>query len=152
MWQTLVGVIACAGVVLQQLLVPLHLAGNDHVYLGSGERHVHSHGELVHVDTGPEQGAGHGHAHSPTHAPEPRQGGEPDSEHRPHPVSDHAVLLAKPTAPLILLQAALAPPVHGEPFVLPNGPRLCLAESSEAVPRPPPPRDAAAPRAPPVVV
>lgn len=144
MGRALVAALVGIGFVLQQLVVPLHLAQNDHVHGGAREPHVplhvHSHGPGAH---------GHdGHRHDRgLLAP---GGSEPD--HEPHPAADHLDQLAEPALPQTPADLLVAPAPAGAGIVLLDGPALSLAERPEPAPRPPPPRDAAAPRAPPIVV
>lgn len=136
----LVGAFACVCFVLQQFLVPWHLALNDHIASSGSEGHVHSH--LEHSDGGGDQHHGHG---APGQA-------DPDEDHKSHPVEDHLAQIAEPGVPQTLIHTAiaLAPVEHWRPaFELPGRKQPRYVESG---PRPPPPRIAAAPRAPPIIV
>jgi len=131
----LLGACACLCFALQQFLVPWHLALNDHVSVGGSQEHVHSHG------------AGDHH-----HAPTPSRQADADEDHTPHPVEDHLAQIAEPSVPPTLVYTAIAPaPVEHWQLAL----ALPVCEQPQYVecgPRPPPPRTAAAPRAPPIVV
>lgn len=126
---------------LQLALAPLHLARHDHLaplhaHAGLDDGH-HVHG--VH---------GHGHDHDgrPSEQPEPGR----DPGHAPHPAADHFDLFGEPaTAPGGgQLGLALAPQ-SGAVWIRPV-PESAELDVPESCPRPPPPRDAASPRAPPI--
>ncbi len=143
-WGATLGVIACACFVLQQFLVPLHLALHDHfapyedvetavsAAFGGGHGHAHPHGH------------GHGHAHE--HG-ERNDGAESD-DHHPHPVEDHLAQLAPAVVTTLVHVAVAMPPAQtGLPsHELAAGVRPAEEEHGGA----PPLLRTAAPRAPPI--
>lgn len=139
--QALVAALVSACLFLQQLVVPLHLAGFDHVSLAGLSDHAHSHVEHRH---GP-HGLSHGPVSSWTDAP--------DDEHHPHPWEDHLDELADPpvSPPSVHVVVAPEPGPAMEALrrVLPVPERL--RDHARSGPRPPPPRGGAPPRAPPIV-
>jgi len=134
--QAIVAAIVGLAFVLQMTFVPLHLARNDHVLSNPSGAHVHTHGLLTRED--------HGHRHDRTHT------GSGD-DHEPHPVADHLDQLAEPATPPTFghTELGLAPRAFAA-LALDIPTSRCVGEP-ESCPRPPPPRDAAPPRAPPIV-
>lgn len=137
--QAVVAAIVALAFALQTAFVPLHLARNDHVLPVAAEAHVHGLGSIAHEDHGPR----HDGRHSASDDAEP--------DHEPHPVADHLDQLAEPATPPTFgpTDVALAPPAL--PMLPPEAPTSVGAGEPESCPRPPPPRDAAPPRAPPIV-
>jgi hypothetical protein len=134
-----------ACLVLAQLAVPLHLSLEDHVWSSASGEHVHVHAVASHDD-------GHGHGHAHAHANDPLQREAPDGDHDPHPVEDHVEPAAELAAPPQLVIVALAP-APADAWLSGLEPAALEALENDArVPRPPPERAAAAPRAPPAVV
>lgn len=136
----LVGALGCVCLVLQQVLVSLHLVLSCHVLSGDLTEHVHSYAGDSHASAE--------HRHSQEHS----RHDDSDDDHRPHPIEDHLEQLGGPAVPPTLLHVAiaLAPAAH-EVVVLdpPTREHPCF---EDCAPRPPPPTQAAAPRAPPIVV
>lgn len=136
----LCGALTCVCLVLQQLLAPLHLVLEDHVWLAGSGAHVHVHSE-AHEGT-----LGHSHDHERSYDH------DADRDHEPHPYEDHVDELAQPAMLFSLARTMLAaaPTSRRLPsFELPSHERFRLTVHA---PRPPPPRTAAAPRAPPIAV
>lgn len=90
----LVGV--ALGFVLQQVVVPMHLAGHDHVIGSASGEHVHTRAAGHHEH-------GFGDVTAPQHADEHREG------HVPHPIEDHLDDGG---------ETAVAPVQHGPALVL----------------------------------
>jgi hypothetical protein len=137
--QAIVAAIVGLAFVLQVSFVPLHLAWNDHVLPGASEAHVHTHGPLAHESDG--------HRHGGSHS----ESDDPESDHEPHPVADHTDQLAEPATPPTFghTDPALAPRAF---TILPQDmPTSVAMGEPDSCPRPPPPRDAAPARAPPIV-
>jgi hypothetical protein len=137
----LIGVLACACFLLQQFAVHLHMAWTDHVVAAGNGEHVHTLAADAH--------GAPGHRHDAT---DHSDADESDGEDESHPLDDHLVELASPVvAPSVVHYAlALAPVATGLPaFDLPCRTRPGWADG---VPRPPPPRCASIPRAPPVAL
>lgn len=128
----LVGVLACFSFLLQQFVLPLHLALNEHVLVSDLEEHVHLHPDESHERH--EEQADHGHGHEP------------------HPIGDHVEQLAGPAAlpTLVKTKVAAAPAAAALPVV--DLPERESVHREQRAPRPPPPRIAAAPRAPPIAL
>lgn len=136
--QAIVGAIVCCSLVLQMLLVPLHLAQNEHVDPGSRGAHFHSaDGFTVDLD---------GHRHDLGF----EASDTPDSGHEPHSEADHESRLARPGASLSLTLTAQAPATPGVEPSAGRSPACTSPVGDETVPRAPPLRTAAAPRAPPI--
>lgn len=135
--RALLGIAVCLGFVLQQIFVPLHLGQNEHVYPGAIGAHVHS--SLEH---------GHGHAHEGHGHPGPPP--QEDEPHEPHPVEDHLDEPALPAGAPELALGAAAPPPEGPSLPLLDAVSTQLADEADSPPRPPPPRAAGPPRAPPI--
>jgi len=138
-WRAIVAASVALSFVLESAFVPLHLALNDHVLAGTSGAHVHTHGALAHEDDG--------HRHDGGHS----KPGQPESDHEPHPAADHRDQLAEPAVPpnFAHVSLALAPRAL---TILPADARSSIrADEPDSCPRPPPPRDAARPRAPPIL-
>ena len=136
----LLGLLACACFLLQQVSVHLHLALNDHIVLSADSGHHHTHAADSH--------GGPGHRHAPDeHGPSnPSDGDHGDS----HPLRDHLVELAAPSASPSVSHLAFALAPQSTPTVAPvllHGRRVLQFADS---PRPPPPRSACGSRAPPI--
>ena len=128
--------LAAVCLVVQQLLVPIHLAWNPHVFVGAprAER------------TALADGA-HGEAAHPRH--DVFLGEE--TGHEPHPADDHYDEHVAPADLLIVESVALAPPPTASGAVdVVLEPSLGSPARTPLSPRPPPPLGAAPPRAPPV--
>jgi len=135
----LAGATACLCFVVPQLLVMLHLVLDEHCSVSAVEQH-HAHAERAHA---PDR-HGHGHEFS---------GQDPSEEEHPsHPAEEDLAQLEELAVARTSVQPAAAPVSSASaPLIFdlpsPERPRF------EAIgPRPPPPRAAAAPRAPPLVV
>jgi len=135
--------VACAAFLLQQFLVPLHLALNEHLVFSPA-------GEGAHALTQALLHGKHGHGHEHEHPP--AQVDDSPESHTPHPVEDHLDLYCDPAVLPSWVHVALAP-AAGSPCLpgaaLVEGERACCEAGG---PRPPPPRTASAPRAPPIAV
>ncbi len=136
--QAIVAAIAGLAFVLEIAFVPLHLAWNDHVLSGASGAHVHTHGPLVH--------GGDAHRHEGRHW----ESDDPKSDHEPHSVADHLDQLVQPPVPSTFGHASLALAPQGLRILPPDSSTCTRAEEPESYPRPPPPSDAAPPRAPPI--
>jgi len=146
MQRMLVGVFACVCLVFQQCFVPLHLALNDHVVFDGLGGHAHSHAE-------------HAHSHSPSHAEHAdaqeqlaSRSDDSHGDHEPHPIDDHLTQLAEAAVLRAPVYVALALAPMPSALFFHELPLRGLLHDREHGPRPPPPRTAAAPRAPPIVV
>jgi len=140
---TLLSVLACVALMLEQVRVPFHLALNDHCIshstadCDSGHGHDHTH------DSRPESPASHHDLHHP---------GDDLDEHCSHSLEDHfgelPLLAPQPPSDHVLLALAPTPP-HLMPTELPlNGVKLDTACAH----RKPPPPQKTAPRGPPSLV
>jgi hypothetical protein len=147
--QRLIAVLVCTCLVVQPLLVPLHLALEEHTH-GQGSPFaptaVHEHH--------PGHGHHHAHPHPHPHAPFAGIDSEDGGSHPPHPAEDHlcqpqAQIRVSPPAPdlgpLALLQA---PDLAAFEVVIAERPR----EPARKAPPHPPPRGPTRPRAPPKIV
>lgn len=137
--ETIVAAIVSLAFVLQMAFVPAHLAWNDHVVPGASGGHVHTHGRHTHDD--------HGHRHDAAHS----ESDDPESDHEPHPVSDHLDQLAEPATPPTFGHTDLALAPQAFTVLSLDTPTSVRVGEPESCPRPPPPRDAAPARAPPIV-
>ena len=135
-----VGAFACVCFALQQFLVPWHLALNDHVSSSGPEEHVHSHRDHSH-------GGGDQH-----HGHESSRDADSNEDHKPHPVDEHLAQIAEPGVLPTLVYTAIAPAPAEHWQMAFDLPVREQHQYVECGPRPPPPRTAAAPRAPPIVV
>ena len=143
--RTLLGACLGIGFLLPQLVLALHLARNDHVLVAGVDAHVHTHDAHLHAHAA--------HAHegaAPTEVGASESGGA-NQDHEPHPLEEHVEQLGEPAvAPAVihvaLIQAPAAPWFGVLEALLPERVR-----HTPRIPRPPPPRTAAAPRAPPIV-
>ena len=138
----MIALAVCLSVVLQGLLVPLHLAQHDHGHAGStGHVHrahghdAHAGGSSAHLHPHPHD-HGHGHRHDP-------------APHHEAPAFEHADDFGQPMrAPSPTSKLALGI----VPEAAPRGaglPLLAHREDLASAPWTPPPKRAAAPRAPP---
>lgn len=155
-WRQLLGAFVCLCVALQPLVVPLHLALEDHapphashqvVQAEAGHSHSHSGRDHHHDDRGHFQN--HLQNHDEDRSPE---GDKSHGDHPTHPVEDHVRDLPDPAtsaAPAILVAVVLLPAI----LTLWEPSTLCkaLAPNYARVPPRPPPKGIASPRAPPVV-
>ena len=140
-----------AAFALRALLVPLHLARHEHAPVGAAGERPRAHAELAH------EHAHHAHAHHAHHAhhEHPDEGGPaaseaPGSAHAPHAAADHLQPVARAALPPGVFQPLVAP-APGGVAVLAPAPGWCRRPiEPRCCPRPPPPRDASAPRAPPI--
>ncbi len=143
--RALLGAFVCVGFLLPQLFLALHLAHHDHVLVAEVDAHVHTHDAHLHAH------AAHAHEGPGSFAVPDSDAGGSNQDHEPHPVDEHVDQLGEPAVATPGIQVVLAP-VPAAPWLgvleelLPGRVRLALR-----VPRPPPPRTAAAPRAPPIV-
>jgi hypothetical protein len=135
--RALLGALACVCFLLQQFLVPLHLALFDHTS-------VFAQPECAHAAAQP---AG-GHA-APHHSHAGSRADASQGDHEPHPVEEHLEQLVEPAVLATPMPVAVTPTLvaAGLPGVDPPAPG-CAAGAERAPRRAPPPR-AAAPRAPP---
>ncbi len=131
------------------LFTPLHLAWNHHLPVAPVGGHLHGHDGAASAQAVPRP-APHRHgdgAHA--HRAQPEDPRPADSGHQPHSVVDHFDPLVLPQTryetACARVESGLALPV------VDARPRLA-AGRSEVGPSPPPPRDAASARAPPIVV
>jgi hypothetical protein len=143
--QPIVGAIVGLALLLQLALAPLHLVRHDHLGPLASAAQLPEHAELDH---GHHVHGAHGHDHDrrPSEQPEPDRG----PGHAPHPAADHFDLVGEAATPPSggQLDLALAPQA-GAVCIRPV-PESASLDVPESCPRPPPPRDAASPRAPPV--
>lgn len=137
--QAIVAAIVGLAFVLQMAFVPLHLAWNDHVLPGVTGVHVHTLGLLAHENDG--------HRHDRRHS----ESDDRESDHEPHPVADHLDQLAEPATPPTLGHTVLVLAPQALTILPQDMPASVGVDEPESCPRPPPPRDAAPARAPPIV-
>lgn len=133
----IVAAIVGLALALRMAFVPLHLAWNDHVLLDASVTHVHVHEPLQGDD---------GHRHGSEHSPSD----DPRSDHEPHPVADHLEPLVVPATPTFA-HADLAPAPSSFTISSADEAECVSGRDPESRPRPPPPRDTAPARAPPIV-
>lgn len=150
--QAIATAIVAACFVLQQVLVPLHLAWNPHTYsFASAHAQSGTQGEQQETRATPAlDGSGHGHHHGQAghhHAP---VGSDPDPE--PHPADEHLEEYdGQAAAPTAELTWSPPPPGRRSSVALPLGQGRAYALASARAPRAPPPRASESPRAPPIV-
>ena len=137
--QAIVAAIVGLAFVLQMAFTLLHLAWNVHVLPGESGARVHAHGLLVHENDG------HRHDRGPS------ESDDPESDHEPHPVADHLDQLAAPAIPPSLVHTDLALAPQAFTILPPDTAASVGVGEPQTCPRPPPPRDGAPPRAPPIV-
>jgi hypothetical protein len=133
--------ILCMAFVFQLLYAPAHLTWHDHTVAAGGSANGHSHST----------GDRHGDDHHRFVAPDLAEG-DSESDHEPHPASDHLEAQLDPaTAPSVLhfdlaceFEEIEFPPERRLVSLAQGDPGLC--------PRPPPPQGEAPPRAPPIVI
>lgn len=144
MSSTIASAIVALSFLLQQVVLPWHLAAHEH--LGPGE---HGLGHALDADR-----AHHRHelAHDHEHEHEAPRRSHRHGDHEPHPAGDHVV----PEHDLTLGPESSGPapalaPSAGSP-VPPRALARALLPDPESGPGPPPPRAHRVPRAPPIAV
>lgn len=143
-----IAALLCVCFLLQRLVVPLHLAENDHTYPGRGGVVVaHALENAAHVHGGDR------HAHEHLGEPEPGRGAESGSDdHAPHPAADHE----GPLAVRVTFHATHLPPADRAfgSLLFPHDDRARIERDRDAQlrPRPPPLRAATPLRGPPAIV
>ena len=135
----ILGVLGVLCFVVSQWIAPLHIALNEHCV--HGDAWAAAHADHPHDD--------HGHSH---HHSSDESSPERDGDEAPHPVEDHFDDLGDPgvvppSEPLLACPGELTAPwqCHLDPL----GEELSAATLA---PRPPPPPERCAPRAPPICI
>ena len=134
----LVGAFACVCFLLQQLLVPLHLALNDHGPPSGPGKSASSLAEHSHTSDGHRHGLW------------PSRQGDSNEDHQSHPVEDHLAQIAEPAVLPTLVSIAIAPTSPAPAWRLFDPPVQEHLQYEERGPRPPPPRSSGGSRAPPI--